>query len=45
MKLDISSKSHENIDDHFNPIALKNAKTVYNIGLSECNRVQVIEWI
>ena len=23
----------------FNPIALRKAKTVYNFGLSECNRV------
>ena len=25
----------------FNPIAIKKAKTVYNFGLSECNRVKV----
>ena len=26
--------------DIFNPIALRKAKTVYNFGLSECNRVK-----
>ena len=26
---------------HFNPIALKKAKTAYNFGLSECNSVKV----
>ena len=25
---------------HFNPIALRKAKIVYNFGLSECNRVK-----
>ena len=25
----------------FNPIALRKAKTVYNVGLPECNRVKV----
>ena len=27
---------------HFNPIALRKAKIVYNFGLSECNRVNMI---
>ena len=26
---------------YFNPIALSNAKIVYNFGLSECNRVKI----
>ena len=26
----------------FNPIALRNAKTVYNFGLSGCNRVTIV---
>ena len=26
----------------FNPIALRKAKIVYNLGLSECNRIKVI---
>ena len=26
---------------HFNPIALRKAKIVYNFGISECNRVKV----
>ena len=27
----------------FNPIALRNAKIVYNFGLSECNKVKVLD--
>ena len=27
---------------HFNPIALRKAKIVYNFGLSECNMVNMI---
>ena len=27
---------------NFNPIALRKAKTVYNFGLSECNRVKFV---
>ena len=26
----------------FNPIALRKAKIVYNFGLSECNRVEIV---
>ena len=28
---------------HFNPIALRKAKIVYNFGLSECSRVKRVE--
>ena len=35
---------HEDIcNKHINPIALRKAKIVYNLGLSECNRVK--QWI
>ena len=32
--------SIESMHIHFNPIALRKAKIVYNFGLSECNRVK-----
>ena len=28
---------------HINPIALRKAKIVYNIGLSECSRVKLLQ--
>ena len=34
--------SHESITIYLYPVALRKAKTVYNFGLSECNRVKDI---
>ena len=29
---------------HFNPVALRKAKIVYNFGLSECNRIKGLKY-
>ena len=36
-ELKIAEKNPESLSVHFNPIALKTAKTLWRFGLSECN--------
>ena len=39
----VTLKSVWALTSHFNPIALRKTKIVYNFGLSECSRVKVLQ--